>query len=116
MSQRLPTTAASPKTTPTVVSKNKSPMIHATPPRNSATSKHSTNTAPQSASSNPPATSARMARVGLSLFMLSFLLYPPVFVNSTKLNSCLYEESTHQGERLCGRVLPSVPQVSEKNS
>jgi len=48
--------------------------------------------------------------------MLSFLLYPPVFVNSTKLNSCLYEESTHQGEKLYGRLLPSVLRVSEKNS
>jgi len=34
----------------------------------------------------------------------------------TLLQGCLSDPDIHQGERLCGRLLPSVLQVSEKNS
>src|SRR5215212_7676806 len=34
----------------------------------------------------------------------------------TPLQGCLSDPDIHQGERLCGRLLPSVLRVSEKNS
>ena len=40
---------------------------------------------------------------------LNKLLYVPLYEPKTK-------PDIHQGERLCGRLLPSVRRVSEKNS
>ena len=45
-------------------------------------------------------------RVWITLIKLSY----------TPLRGCLSDPDFHQGERLCGRLLPSVLRVSEKNS
>ena len=49
---------------------------------------------------------AYSCRVWITLIKLSY----------TPLRGCLSDTDIHQGESLCGRLLPSALRVSEKNS